>query len=393
MAPRMEQSRTYKILLLGTQMTVGGAQRVLLDQAAWFHRQGHQVVAAFFYDKDHLHDSWQAVSDFPIVNLQAFVAREGKLSQARSLLKGMTRLWTLMKEHRFDVIETFTHDSNMLAIPLAWLARVPVRLPTHHGHIEGSPKWRETLHARMVNSRLASALVCVSEGSRRNALEEGVKADKIRVIPNGIGLSTPNPEKVSRLREEFGLANRKLLLTVGRLVHQKAQEVLIEAMPAILAGHADLLLVIAGEGHKRQKFEALVTQFDLGEQIKLPGNRDDITELLALTDIFVLPSRWEGLPMALLEAMGSGLPVVATAVEGTRDVITDGEQGILIPPEDRELLAQAIIHLLKDETLRQELGESARQLVQERYTTDRMCAQYLQVMMLYLQDEYIFQKR
>ena len=129
--------KPLSILFLGTQMAVGGAQKVLLDQAGWFHARGHRVTAAFFYDRDSLREKWQAEFPFPVLSLSGFDKGRGILQNGFSILGGLARLWTLLRRERFDVIETFTHDSNTLALPLAWAAGTPVRIASHHGIVAG----------------------------------------------------------------------------------------------------------------------------------------------------------------------------------------------------------------------------------------------------------------
>jgi len=123
-------------------MAIGGAQRVLLDQARWFHERGHRVRVFFIYDKEGFHRKWQDVSDFPIHDLKAFQKDANIFRNWYWLFKGMFGLWGLIHRERFDVIETFTHDSNILGLPLAWMVGIPVRIATHHGTIDGFPRWR-----------------------------------------------------------------------------------------------------------------------------------------------------------------------------------------------------------------------------------------------------------
>src|SRR5688500_15559848 len=148
---KKNSNRRLSILLLGTQMATGGAQRVLLDQANWFRQHGHRVVVVFFYDKEGSLPKWKAISDFPIIDLKAFQTDKMWGRNAILLVKGLLSLWKLIKREKIDVIETFTHDSNILGLPLAWIARVPVRLASHHGVIDGFPRWRGVLHTLIVN--------------------------------------------------------------------------------------------------------------------------------------------------------------------------------------------------------------------------------------------------
>lgn len=374
----MEKSK-LSILLVGTQMATGGAQKVLLDQAGWFHAQGHKVTAVFFYDKENLHERWQSKAAFSIINLEAFQKGSGEVKNALSLLGGLFCLWKLIRRKKPQVVEMFTHDSNMLVLPLAWLAGVPVRVPTHHGVIEGFSRWRERLHAWMVN-HLSHGIVAVSGLTMKKALEEGIRKEKISVIPNGIVPVTLNETDRSEVRLQMGAEeNDVVLLSVGRLVFQKAHEYLVSAMPAVLKELPNVKAGICGDGILRQDLEKQIQSLGLEKQIKLLGMQSDVTKYLAAADVFVLPSRWEGLPIALLEAMSAGLPVIATRVEGVDEVVQAGIHGVLVKPESAEELAEAILQLSTDAEIRQHMGEASRLRVLDSYTIDRMCERYLEI--------------
>lgn len=383
-----KSNHQLSILLLGTQMSTGGAQRVLLDQARWFHENGHKVSVVFLYDKEGLHEIWQAFTPVKIINLHAFHGHgEGFLRNLVSLIKGFVSLWGYLRREKFDVIETFTHDSNMVALPIAWLARVPVRIATHHGVIEGFTRWREIIHSWMVNHNIAHKLVAVSEKTYQISLREGVHEEHITVIPNGI---VPLPiENRNRLdiRKEAGMgADDLVLLSVGRLVYQKAHEILIACMPEVLKDFPNTKVWIFGEGPLRADLQAQVERLGLSNSVKLPGKSDHIPSLLASADIFVLPSRWEGLPIALLEAMSAGLPCISTKVEGVDEVLVEGKHGLFVPVENPEMLAQAILQLLRHPETRSKMGEAAREHISTSYTVDRMCGQYLELMLKCLND-------
>lgn len=380
-----KSTRPLSILLLGTQMATGGAQKVLLDQAHWFHQRGHKVVVAFFYDKENLLAKWQAGSDFPIIDLKAFQNGGGGIVNGLLIVKGLFSLWRLLRREKCDVIETFTHDSNMLALPVAWLAGVPVRIATHHGVIENFPRWRERIHTWQVNHGIAQLLVAVSSRIKQQAILEGVNDDRITVIKNGIAPLSFEGVNKSGLRKEAGLKDDDLFaVSVGRLVYQKAHSILIQAMPSILKEYPNLKLGICGDGVLRSELEAQILRLELSDSVRLLGIRDNVSSFLAVADVFVLPSRWEGLPIALLEAMSAGLPVVATKVEGVDEVVKDGEHGLLVSVDDAEELANAILQLLKDKQLRLKMGAAAKAHVLEHYTENIMCEKYFQLMMKFL---------
>ena len=373
-------TKPLSILLLGTQIATGGAQKVLLDQAQWFHQHGHQVFAMFFYDKENLHARWQSAADFRIINLNAFAKNKNLFVKTALLIRGLFSLWQFLQKEKINVIETFTHDSNMLALPFAFLAGVPVRMATHHGKIGGFPRWKEIIHAWIVNT-MASCIVAVSEQTRLKSLEEGIHADKIVMIPNGIipvSIAGINRQSV---RAEAGFKQDDVvMLSVGRLVYQKAHEYLVAAMPAVLKEMPNAKVGICGDGVLRADIEAQIRSLKLEDQVKLFGMQADVTKYLAAADIFILSSRWEGLPIALLEAMSTGLPVISTKVEGVEEVIVEGEHGLLVPIENTNALANAIIQLLSDPQLRHKMGAAAKAKVVESYTADRMCEQYLALM-------------
>lgn len=374
--------RSLSILLLGTQMATGGAQKVLLDQARWFHERGHKVSVIFLYDKEGLHEKWQAFTPVKIVNLKAFRGHGKGLENIFPFIKGLFSLWGFLRREKIDVIETFTHDSNMVALPIAWLARVPVRIATHHGVIEGFSRWRMFIHSWMVNHNIAHKLVAVSQKTREVSLSEGVREERIAVIANGI---VPLPiESRSRLevREEAGMdVNDLMLVSVGRLVYQKAHEVLIACMPEVLKEFPNTKVLIFGEGPLRTDLQAQIEKLGLSNSVKLPGKTDQIARYLASADVFVMPSRWEGLPIALLEAMSAGLPSVATKVEGVDEVLLEGEHGLFVPVENPQALAQAILQLLRDPQARSRMGAAARLHISTKYTVDRTCEQYLELML------------
>ena len=358
-------------------METGGAQRVLLDQAAWFHARGVSVTAVFLYDKEGLYEDWQARADFPIVNLHARQRGEGGLRSAFRLVGGLLRLFRLLRSQPFSAVETFTHHANLIGIPLAWLAGVPVRVASHHGHILGFPRGLERLHAVLMNSRLTTRLVAVSRRVLGEAVREGVRAEKVSVIPNGVNLPAADPAAVQRVRAEWGLgAGDALVLAVGRMTAQKAHTFLLQAAVPVLARFPRTVFAIVGDGPLRAELEAEARALGIAAQVRMPGIRRDVPQCMAAADVFALPSRWEGLPMVLLEALGMGAAVVATRVEGVDEVITDGENGLLIAPEDAAGLAEALLRLLEDTQLRGKLSRAGQDCVRAQYTVDTMCAQY-----------------
>jgi glycosyltransferase involved in cell wall biosynthesis len=280
-----------------------------------------------------------------------------------------------------DALISFTPHSNLLSLPIAWLAGVPVRIGTHHGHIEGSSNLLSWMHGRLTNSRICTSMVAVSAQVREYEIErEGSIANRIIVIENGIEpfqdveILKRNRDQV---RKQIGVeTDTTLLLTVGRLTIQKGHTILLDAVPEIIKKHRKVKFVFAGEGPQKQALQAKVSELNLGDYVKFLGVRNEVPELLYAADIFVQPSLWEGLSLALLEALQAGLPVVATRVEGVVDVVEDGCHAILVAANDPAALAAGIEKLLGDASLRKGLSENGQERVKAHYSVNVMCSAY-----------------
>jgi len=370
------------ILFLGSQMAVGGAQRVLFTQAQWFYDQGYRVKAAFFYDKENLKDKWDSEYPFEVIDLEGRRRGAPSLTNVLLFFRGAICLWRLLRQKEIDVIETFTPDSNLVGMVVARLAGIKVRVASHHGYIEGAPEWRVRLHGWIINNGFANCLVAVSERVRRIAVdEEGIRPALVRVILNGIVPvnQTKTQDQVRVIYEdEFKLAPDDFIyLSVGRLTVQKGHTYLLEAAKGVLEhfdGHS--VFLIAGEGHLHEDLEKKTARLGIQDSVIFLGNRQDIPELLSLADVFVLPSVWEGLPLALLEAMSAGLPVIATRVEGVEAVVKEGENGYLLDSKDVQALTKAMILIRENEVVLKTMGEINSALVNKEFTIDRMCNHY-----------------
>lgn len=365
------------ILFLGSQIATGGSQNNLMRQATWFHDHGYSVTVAFLYDKEKLLPSWIPNHPFPIHDLGFAPPTANIFIQAVLFLRGVIRLFRLIGRRQYTAIETFTHHANLIGLPLAWLVGIPNRIGSHRGKIEDLSPILERLHAMLINSPITTRLVVVAQRVREDALAEGIHAERIIKIANGVAILRVDPADVARVRNELSVSeNDYFLLSVGRLRYQKGHDVLLQAMPRVLAKLPNTLLLIAGDGILRKDLEAEAVHLDIAERVKFLGIRDDVPALMTLADLFLFPSRFEGMPNALLEAMGYGLPVIATPVQGVDEMIRDGENGLIIALDDLKAISDVIVRLLNDPRERQRLGKAAQETIEREYTLDKMCAKY-----------------
>jgi len=195
---------------------------------------------------------------------------------------------------------------------------------------------------------------------------EGIPGSKITVIYNGVELSDPTNAIFRKPLHDRGSSPMKIIC-IGRLSPEKGHYILLEALADLKTCVVSNQLILIGEGKQHSALAERSAQPDLAGRVNILGTRSDIPEQLAKADIFVLPSDWEGVSMALLEAMAAGLPVVATAVGGTPEVVVDGKTGFLVPPHDSGRLADALSRLLLDPDLRQRMGQAGRERAFEQF--------------------------
>jgi glycosyltransferase involved in cell wall biosynthesis len=200
----------------------------------------------------------------------------------------------------------------------------------------------------------------------------GIPRERITTIVNGIDPDRfQSPESRSELRQKLNLpTDRPVIISVGRLTRPKGYPYLLGAL-VLMASEARPLTLIVGDGPDRHDLESQITRLKLEHDVQLLGNRRDVPDLLAAADLFVLASLWEGLPLALLEAMASGLPSVVTAVGENSKLIRDGTSGLLVPPADGPALADAIRRLLYQPLQRKRMGQAAREEVKRRFSIER----------------------
>jgi glycosyltransferase involved in cell wall biosynthesis len=280
----------------------------------------------------------------------------------------------LLRRHRVDVVHS--HEFTMAVYGAAaarWLG-IP-HIITMHGSQYVTSKWRRQVLLRWA-FRSSAATVAVSEDTKRHLAKELSLSDTmLRVVPNGV---PARPGNRTAMRAALGIPDDHVLfLAVGSLIPRKGHAVLIEALSTIGAG--SWTLAIAGGGVEKDRLEALAAAKGLTARVKILGHREDVPDLLAATDVFVMPSLWEGLPLALLEAMLAGKPVIASRTSGIPEAVTDGVDGILATPGDVAELASALRGVLADPARRLSLGVAARARAEANFTLDAMADGYLSV--------------
>lgn len=225
-------------------------------------------------------------------------------------------------------------------------------------------------HVERLLARRTTRIAAITAALAHFCVERiGLPADKVEVIH--YGLDAPP----SRWGENPPLdlpEGARVMLAVTRLVEQKGIDVAVRALPAIRAAQPEAVLVVAGEGPERKRLTALAGELGVADALRLPGRGGDVAAWLARAELLVHPARWEGFGLVLLEAMHARLPVVASAVSSIPEIVGDGETGLLVPPNDPQALAAAVVRVLGNDVLREELGSRGRTRARSEFSVARM---------------------
>jgi len=349
-----------------TRLIIGGAQEntmltaALLDKATW----DVEVVSGLQTGVEGSLIETVQERGIPL-HLEPSLVRE--VNPVKDLI-ALWRLWRLMRRGCYTIVHTHSSKAGILGRWAAWLARVPVIVHTVHGwgHHERQHPLVRAYYILMekVTLPITDRLIVVSPLNIEKGLAAGIgtREDYV-VIRSGIELDRFGHPRIGRdaMRASLGIPlDAPLVGSVTRLSAQKAPLDFIRAAGRIHAHAPEAWFIMVGDGALREEVIARAGEVGIGDQLVLTGLRRDVPELLAMFDVFVLSSLWEGLPRVIPQAMAAGLPVVATAVDGTAEVVEQGVTGFLTPPGEPDALAGMVLQLLRDPTLAQLMGEAGK---------------------------------
>ena len=358
----MASQDKINVLFIIKPERAAGAEMVLLEAAARLNRERFRVFAGLLTpDRENLLPPQLTPINFNLPGLNGWV-----------WLRFFLHLCWVLRRYRIQLIHTNSYVPGNYARPAAALMRVPVIIDHWHGFTRFSRKRK--IICRLLG-RITDLSLAVSQGVRDYLIEPGgLDPARVRVVHNGVDVARLRQHRPrAEVRRELGLPEGVPVVgLVARLDHWgKGHREFLTAL-ATLKEHYPVEALIIGGGRREAEMRQLAGEMGLAGRVHFLGQRPDIPDLLSALDLSVLPSHSEGVSLALLEAMAAGLPVIATAVGGLPEVVTDGVNGLLIPPQDPEALAQALARLLEDPALAKELGENARQHVEAHFSLERL---------------------
>ncbi len=331
----------------------------------------------------------QSKGDNPLAeDIRALGVSVDELSISRLRdLDAIPRLRNYLREHRMALVHTQLEFSNILGNIAAKTLRLP-SVCTVHVLPSDEARAKSKLHQQaewLALRQFCDRVLTVSEETRQSyVVRSGIPARKLTALYNGIDLS-PYLRLDSDLvrdsvREEFRIPRDALLIvTVAVLRPPKGIDRMIQAMPAVLDALPNAYYLIVGDGTHRQELEKETKRLNLSERVVFAGMQKDIPRFLVASDLFVLPTLTEALPTVLAEAMAARLPIVASAVGGIPEMVTDGANGFLVPPSQPSELSRTCLAILSSEPMRRKMGEIGWQVVNQKFKIENQVRKLEQI--------------
>ncbi len=357
-----------KVLFIISKMDVGGAEKMLHDLALGLNKEEglFKITVVCLYEKGKLGNS---LSQRGVRVYDSFLRNKFDFA-------GIVNFIILLKRERPDILYiTGQTLSQAVAFIGAMFVKKAVKIIGVHSHDLKKRRLYKLLIDR-ISFNSATKVVCVSRSQRDLIADKGVPLEKIEVIYNGVD--------VNRFKDIKDMKEKKLLKANGSVVigtlaslrEEKALDILLKAASEVLRRHPGTFFVIVGEGKERMCLEHLAKELRIDPSVRFLGEKDNVSEIIPSFDIACLSSRTENFPLALLECMACGKPVVATRIGGIPEMIEDGSSGILVRSESSNDLAKALMRLIEDRELCKVIGEKGRERVKELFTLEEMIGGY-----------------
>jgi glycosyltransferase involved in cell wall biosynthesis len=358
--------RPLKVLVFQDRFQLGGQERQTVLNVRTMDRTRFEPVVAT------LHDDGEHLDDLAAVGVRPFVFDIGRAMLRANTALQVARLVRFVQQEGIRIVHAQDLYTNLLGALVGRVARVPVivtRVDLGH-QLTGRRRLLLALASRQAQRVLVNAL-CI----REHAIRDGVEPDRITVVRNGVDL--PELDRAARRGPDGPVPEPGAVVCVANMHHPvKGQTDLLHAMREVVRDRPEARLVLVGDGARRPLLERCARQLGIAEHCHFLGHRRDVAAILARARLAVSASHAEGISNAILEAMAARLPVVATAVGGSPEIVREGEDGFLVPPGAPAALARRILELLDDAPLRARLGARGRAIVEREFSLEQMRASY-----------------
>jgi len=357
---------SVRVLHAITRLTLGGSSENTIASCVALGRAGYDcTLAASFRESDASSLADARRRECRVVDIPALGREVAPLAD----LTALAQLLRLIGRERPSIVHTHTSKAGFIGRLAAVIARVPAVIHQPHGHIfygYYSPRRTAVFTAlERQAARWTDRIITLTDRGSAEHLARGIgRAAQYVAVPSGVptaDLRAAAPPR-AEARARLGLdPSAFVVVGLGRLIPIKGFDLLVRALPSLIAQIPSARVVLVGEGPERAGLDAIAVSLGVADRLRMTGEIADVTTHLAAADVVAVPSRNEGMGRVIVEAMALGLPVVAAAVGGIPDVVTDGECGRLVEPDDVDALAEALVEFGRDPVLRRKLGEAAEE--------------------------------
>jgi glycosyltransferase involved in cell wall biosynthesis len=358
-----DTARPWRILQLASTSDMGGTERMILFLVEHIDRARFEPAVGCLQGSGEL-----------LRRAQAAGVRAIHFGEPRRLsLRGVWRLWRMLRRERFDLVQTYGLRADTVGRIAAKLAGVPVVVSS----IRSIDPWRRWWHVWLdrLTAPLVDRFISNSEAGRQATIRrERFAPQRIEVVYSGVPARPIPFERREEIRRQLGVAPDAYPVVgiLANLREMKGHRDVIEALPAILREWPQTVFIFAGRDDSGGAIGRLAEERGVARAIIMPGYVEDTPSLLAALDIFMLPSHWEGLPAAIVEAMHAGLPIITTKVGGIPELVRDGQEALLIEPAAPGAIAEAVCRLARDRELAAHLGQAARRRAENEFSIEAM---------------------
>jgi glycosyltransferase involved in cell wall biosynthesis len=353
--------KKIKVLHIIASPTIGGAEKLLANYLKDFDRDKFEVIVGSYLVEGEESAFWRELCKFDVVREPIRIKTPFDFHQFRAI-------HGILKRYRPNVVHTHGYKTNICGFLVTRWLRVPI-VTTVHGWLH-SRSWRTRVFYifNFFLLRHFDVVIAVSDRMRFELERRRIRRDRIVTVKNVPSLDDSRRRKSSDIERILSFASGDPLIGfVGRLEKVKGGEQFVKAAFLVAKEDASLKFVIAGDGPERLNLEKLAASLGLKSKMLFLGFCEDTVSLFGALDLYVLPSLDEGIPLTVLEALASRVPVVATRVGGVPEVIDDGFNGVLVEPDDADSLAKAILWVRGSPSVRKKIVEEGEKLVKTKY--------------------------
>ncbi len=358
-------SRRYRVLHVIDSLDLGGAQSVMINLLR------HGDTARFEFSAAAMHGRGVFWEELKTLGVPVF-----SLSFHPRFPSYVPALAWLCLTRKYDVVHTHLLAANVVAKPIAALCGVPVRINHDHCNDKLTDPRKWAPKADEITNRFSTHVIAVSGSTRQYLLDhEGLPAARVTTIHNGVdlGIFQPRPEQRAAARARWGLPENAFVVAgIGRLTHQKNFALFIKVAVAVRARHPHAIFVIAGTGEEESDLRRQARRLGIEDGVRFLGYVGDMAALYPALDMLLLTSRYEGLPITILEAMAVGIPIVSAKLDGVQEILSDGEDAALVTPGDCAGFCDRVSELIAQPETARRLANAALAKVRAGYSAEAM---------------------